>query len=62
MEISLSLVTELIKKQFPQWAHLPIRLVELSGWDNRTFHLGDEMLIRLPMVANIELTFVISDS
>jgi aminoglycoside phosphotransferase (APT) family kinase protein len=48
LEITLSLVTDLIAEQFPQWAHLPIRDVELSGWDNRTFRLGEEMSIRLP--------------
>lgn len=47
-EITLSLVIDLISEQFPQWAHLPIRPVKLSGWDNRTFHLGEEMSIRLP--------------
>ncbi|MGG2476391.1 phosphotransferase, partial [Rhizobium sp. BR5] len=25
--------------------------VELSGWDNRSFRLGDDMLIRLPSAA-----------
>ncbi len=48
LDITLSLVTNLIKEQFPQWAHLPIKPVELSGHDNRTFRLGDDMLIRLP--------------
>lgn len=48
LEITESLVTALIAEQFPQWAHLPIRPVELSGWDNRTFRLGEEMSIRLP--------------
>lgn len=47
-EIPLSIVTELIKEQFPQWAHLEIKPVELSGWDNRTFRLGLDMSIRLP--------------
>jgi aminoglycoside phosphotransferase (APT) family kinase protein len=47
-DITLSLVSNLIKEQFPQWAHLPIRPVELSGWDNRTFRLGEQMSIRLP--------------
>ncbi len=37
-----------MSEQFPQWSHLPVRPVELSGWDNRTFHLGDEMSVRLP--------------
>lgn len=47
-EITLSLVIDLIAEQFPQWAHLPIRPVEFDGWDNKTFHLGDTMSIRLP--------------
>lgn len=34
--------------QFPRWASLPIRPVQWGGWDNRTFHLGSEMLVRLP--------------
>jgi aminoglycoside phosphotransferase (APT) family kinase protein len=38
----------LIDSQFPRWADLPIRPVELGGWDNRTFRLGDELSIRLP--------------
>lgn len=48
MNIDVALVARLIKTQFPQWADLPIRPVTLSGWDNRTFHLGDEMSVRLP--------------
>ena len=48
VEIDASLVRRLIATQFPDWAHLPIRPVELGGWDNRTFHLGDDMTVRLP--------------
>jgi len=46
--INAALVERLIADQFPHWAHLPIRPVELQGWDNRTFRLGGEMLMRLP--------------
>ena len=49
--ITSSLVRQLVSSQFPQWAHLPIRPVEWGGWDNRTFHLGDEMTVRLPSAA-----------
>lgn len=35
-------------EQFPQWSELPIRPVEVQGWDNRTFRLGDRMAVRLP--------------
>ena len=48
LDVSVSLVSQLIAEQFPQWAHLPIESVAVSGWDNRTFHLGKEMSVRLP--------------
>ena len=48
VQIDVSLVRRLIDSQFPQWANLPIKPVEFSGWDNRTFHLGNEMTVRLP--------------
>ncbi len=38
----------LVAEQFPEWAALPVTPVENGGWDNRTFHLGDSMLLRLP--------------
>lgn len=46
--IDAKLVKNLIDEQFPQWSQLPMRAVKVSGWDNRTFHLGDEMLVRMP--------------
>jgi aminoglycoside phosphotransferase (APT) family kinase protein len=47
-DINVSLVVQLVSAQFPQWANLSIKPVELSGVDNRTFRLGEEMLVRLP--------------
>jgi aminoglycoside phosphotransferase (APT) family kinase protein len=47
-DINVSLVSRLVTEQFPQWTDLPIRPVEFGGWDNKTFHLGDEMTVRLP--------------
>ncbi|TNH31484.1 aminoglycoside phosphotransferase family protein [Micromonospora orduensis] len=46
--IDAALVRRLVAEQFPHWAHLPVRPVAAGGWDNRTFHLGDEMTVRLP--------------
>lgn len=46
--IDISLVRDLISTQFPQWKDLAIRPVKQSGWDNRTFHLGEQMLVRMP--------------
>lgn len=47
VSINATLAKNLITEQFPQWAALPITSVAISGHDNRTFHLGDEMSIRL---------------
>jgi aminoglycoside phosphotransferase (APT) family kinase protein len=38
----------LVATQFPQWADLPVRPVDVDGWDNASFRLGDDMTVRLP--------------
>lgn len=48
LPVDADLVVGLIRRQFPQFAHLPVRPVEQDGWDNWTFHLGDRMKVRLP--------------
>ena len=48
ININTALVQRLIKSQFPAWSDFPIKPVEFSGWDNRTFHLGDCMTVRVP--------------
>jgi aminoglycoside phosphotransferase (APT) family kinase protein len=48
LKIEETLVRCLVATQFPQWKDLPVRPVAESGWDNRTFHLGEEMLVRMP--------------
>ena len=47
-DIDAALARRLVDSQFPQWAGLEIRPVELPGWDNRTFRLGEELSVRLP--------------
>jgi aminoglycoside phosphotransferase (APT) family kinase protein len=49
--IDAALVTRLIDAQFPQWSGLPVVPVEVDGWDNRTYRLGDDMAVRLPTAA-----------
>jgi len=46
--INETLVQQLVTNQFPQWKDLPIRPVAPQGCDNRTFRLGEHMLVRLP--------------
>lgn len=48
MQITIEVVQQLVKEQFPQWRQLDIYPVAKSGSDNRTFHLGDKMAVRLP--------------
>src|SRR4051794_23656968 len=55
LDIDTALASRLVDAQFPQWAGLPIRPVAFGGWDNRTFHLGEEMTVRLPSAATYAL-------
>lgn len=55
MKIDASLAHRLVALQFPEWADLPIQPVAFDGWDNRTFHLGDRMALRLPSAAQYSL-------
>ena len=54
MLIDDPLVRRLVATQFPQWADLPIQPVTRGGWDNKTFHLGEQMLVRMPSAADYE--------
>jgi aminoglycoside phosphotransferase (APT) family kinase protein len=47
-DITSELVSRLVAAQFPQWAGLPVRPVDVDGWDNATFRLGERMSVRLP--------------
>jgi aminoglycoside phosphotransferase (APT) family kinase protein len=47
-DITAELVTRLVATQFPQWADLPVHPVDVDGWDNATFRLGQHMSVRLP--------------
>lgn len=46
--IEPQLVRQLVEEQFPQWSHLPIKAIQPGGWDNCTFRLGEELIVRLP--------------
>jgi len=46
-----TLVRRLVSSQVPRWAGLPIRAIEAQGWDNKSFRLGDQMIVRLPSAA-----------
>ena len=39
VHIDAHLVRRLLVAQFPQWASLPLKLVDSSGWDNTIYRL-----------------------
>jgi aminoglycoside phosphotransferase (APT) family kinase protein len=47
-EITAEVAARLVAGQFPQWAGLSVVPVGLTGWDNITFRLGCQLLVRLP--------------
>jgi aminoglycoside phosphotransferase (APT) family kinase protein len=46
--IDAALVATLVASQFPAWSGRPIQPIVPGGWDNRSFRLGDDLLVRLP--------------
>jgi aminoglycoside phosphotransferase (APT) family kinase protein len=38
----------LVRSQFPQWSDRAVVRVDLDGWDNTTFRLGDDLSVRMP--------------
>jgi aminoglycoside phosphotransferase (APT) family kinase protein len=47
-DITVDLVGDLIADQFPQWGDRLVRHVDHDGWDNTSFRLGEEFVVRLP--------------
>lgn len=48
VHVDVHLVRRLLAAQFPQWADLPLELVEPAGWDNFIYRLGADLAVRLP--------------
>ncbi|MFJ2746264.1 aminoglycoside phosphotransferase family protein [Streptomyces sp. NPDC087440] len=46
--IDQDLARTLLKQQFPDWADLPLRLLDPAGSDHVIHRLGDDMALRLP--------------
>jgi len=46
--IDATLVRRMVAARFPQWADLPVRSVGVGAGDNKTFRLGEHMIVRLP--------------
>ncbi|WP_162902401.1 aminoglycoside phosphotransferase family protein, partial [Facilibium subflavum] len=53
--ITVELAKKLIATQFPEYTGLTVTEVEQQGHDNRTYRLGDDMLIRMPTAKSYAL-------
>ncbi|WAZ19104.1 aminoglycoside phosphotransferase family protein [Streptomyces cinnabarinus] len=47
-DIDAALVRRLVDSQFPQWAGLPLKLLDPAGSDHVIYRLGEELSVRLP--------------
>ncbi|MCG9915662.1 MAG: phosphotransferase, partial [Phenylobacterium sp.] len=52
IKVDEATVAALVAEQFPQWAALSVTRVRPGGWDNRTFRLGDDLLVRMPAASH----------
>ncbi|MFJ3794368.1 aminoglycoside phosphotransferase family protein [Kitasatospora sp. NPDC090091] len=50
--IDAALVRRLVDTQFPQWAGLPLELLDPAGSDHVIYRLGEELSVRLPRHAS----------
>ncbi len=53
--ISIELAKKLILTQFSEYADLNVTDIEEQGHDNRTYRIGDDMLIRMPKTESYAL-------
>ena len=50
LDITSARVRELVDSQFPQWADLPLAALESTGTVNRVDLLGDDLVVRIPII------------
>jgi len=50
VDTDVALVRRLLAGQFPQWAELPIDLVDSYGTDHDIYRLGEDLAARLPRI------------
>lgn len=50
IEIPEALVRRLLQSQFPEWSGLPLRCLVSTGTVHAMFRLGDDMVVRLPLI------------
>jgi aminoglycoside phosphotransferase (APT) family kinase protein len=50
--VTPELAARLVAEQFPPWAGLPVRALDVAGSDNVMLRLGEELVLRFPRVVS----------
>jgi aminoglycoside phosphotransferase (APT) family kinase protein len=50
LDIDEALVRRMVAAQFPQWADLPVELVDSAGTSNAMYRLGADLVVRIPRI------------
>ncbi|MFF2078820.1 aminoglycoside phosphotransferase family protein [Kitasatospora sp. NPDC058162] len=50
VDLDKALVRRMVAAQFPQWAALPVELVDSAGTSNAMYRLGAELVVRIPRI------------
>ena len=57
LTVDVTAVRELVSRQFPRWAPLPVRKIESTGTVNAIFRIGEDLAARFPLQpADVALT------
>jgi aminoglycoside phosphotransferase (APT) family kinase protein len=49
LTVTLETVRRLVDEQFPEWAYMPITVIDSEGTVNAIFRIGDQLAARLPL-------------
>ncbi|MFD5465729.1 aminoglycoside phosphotransferase family protein [Kitasatospora sp. NPDC127059] len=50
LDMDETLVRRMVADQFPQWAGLPVELVDSAGTSNAMYRLGTDLVVRIPRI------------
>jgi len=50
LDVTVELVSELVREQFPEWSELAVRAVRSHGTVNALFRIGDGLVARFPIL------------
>jgi aminoglycoside phosphotransferase (APT) family kinase protein len=61
VDVSADVVAALVADQFPQWRGLPVRPITSHGTVNALFHIGDDVVVRFPLLPSLDATSLVRE-